>query len=688
MGKAKIFISYSHADSIFADAVAKYLLRRNYDVWIDSRQLKWQCKWADDIDTAIRKADYVLGILSADAVRRPEVLRELCLALDENPKKLLPVMIGRIHDSWYADPHSKRVKKLKQHLKDYQNICFNGRGDITEERMRLILEFLASGPEELQPEEEPLPEDEGEYYIAVNGIPEYVLDQRENIPFYKVQSDDLSPVTGYPFALDNQWIPESVIQDKVKNWPAFLKDGFSSDEIQEVLRKEQKKNFLLALIHMKQLVINKSAILNNLALRDCYLRQEERDAFLSLLRNGSIVVFLYGQGDRSPFVYRLPEYETSRKAVEAWNQVCREVPVYCIRENWKNNIDQHSIDFVKFCCTIADNIEDNEILTKCFGIKKEDVQKQQQFYGVLKDIAVQGFVRTRMAGTNIYTSIKGLSRSYFYSSFITREKQGEDDQPVLNCIFDKDKPFQLELKRMVDMFYNSLFTNYFHCFALLPSDMPPELVFLSKMYLEPSQNTIAEAELEYAISEFINFENEEVMNQIDGMEQEIYLDHWNLDMIQKLRKTREWADYAITLEAIIKRAAVWQADFGELNNLVSQFASAVRSVRKYISAEHETSKPEAAYSFQISIGGDVIHLVVERDRKKFRDYTGAYKGNQNPIQISFQIGDITNRCEKNLIFYPVTLFDGMTDFMDGSLYHDQFITFLKDNNFIEIEKDE
>lgn len=686
MEKTKIFISYSHADSIFADAVAKYLLRRNYDVWIDSRQLKTQCDWADDIDTAIRNADYVLGILSADAVRRYEVLRELCLALDENPTKLLPVMIGRIHDSWYANPRSDKVKKLKEHLKKYQNICFNGRGDITEERMHLISEFLASGPAKPQSEEKSQPEDEGEYYIAVNGIPEYVLDQPLNIPFYKVRSDDLSPVTGYPFALDNQWLPESVIQDRVKKWPAFLKDGFSADEVQKVLRKEQKENFLLALIHMKQLVINKSAILNSLALRDYYLNPEERDAFLSLLRNGSLVVFLYEHMDHSPYVYNMPKYETSLNAINEWNRVCMEVPIYCIRENWKNTIDQHNIDFVKFCCTIADNIEDNEILTKCFGIKKENVQKQQQFYRVLKDIAVQGFVRTRMSGTNIYTSIKGLSRSYFYSNFITREKQGEDDQPVLNCIFDKDKPFQLELKRMVDMFFNSLFTNCFHCFALLPSDMPPELVFLSKMYLESSQNTIAEAELKYAISEFINYENESIMNQIDSMGNEIFLDHWNLDIIQKLRKTMEWMDYTRTLEAIIKRAAVWQADFSEINNLIRQFVLAVSSVRKYIPAEHEASKPKPAYSFQISIGGDVIQLVVEKGKRKFKDYVGSYKGNQNPIQISFQIGDITSSSERSLIFYPVTLFDGMTDFTDGSQYHDQFIAFLKDNDFIEIEK--
>ena len=675
--KKKIFISYSHVDHIFANTIARYLLRRGHDVWIDSRQLKVQCKWADDIDTAIRESDYVLCILTADSVRRREVLREICAALDEGPGKLLPVVVGRIHDSWYANPRSEQVKKLKSHLKTYQNICFNGRGDITEDKMRQILECLESGVMETMDEDRTL-EDAGDYYIAVNGIPAEMIDGKCNLPFYKVQSDDLSPVTGYPFAMDNQWIPESVIQDPGR-WRMFEKDGFASEELREIFRAEQKKALLLSLIHMKQLVINKSAILNNLALRDCYMQKADRKAFLSLLENGSIVVFLYGQEDMSPFVHSLPTYETSSKAVQAWNQVCKEVPVYCIRENWKNAIDQHSIDFVKFCCTIADNIDDNRILAESFGMN--DIQKQQ-FFRVLKDIAVQGFVRTRMTGTNIYTSIKGLSRSYFYSSFITREKENKDEQPVLNCLFDKDKPFHMELKRMVDMFYNSLFTNYFRCFALLPPDLPVEMVYLSKMYLEHSQNTIAEAELEYALSEFIGFEP--IHKAIATLGEEIYLDNWDIQMVQKLRRTRAWTDYASALETIIKRSTNWQADFSEISNLVDQFVRAAHSMRKYISGGNGSRIPEPSYSFQVSIGSNVIQLAVGERWRKYKDVSGAYKGNQNPIQISFCIGDITEDCERDMIFYPVILFDGMTDFVEGFAYHDAFIQYLKDNDFIEI----
>jgi hypothetical protein len=65
----------------------------------------------------------------------------------------------------------------------------------------------------------------------------------------------------------------------------------------------------------------------------------------------------------------------------------------------------------------------------------------------------------------------------------------------------------------------------------------------------------------------------------------------------------------------------------------------------------------------------------------FKDVKGAYKDNQNPIQISFQLGDITNSEVNKTVFYPVCLFDGITVFSSGEEYHDKLIHYLIDNDF-------
>ena len=260
----KIFISYSHADYIIANAISKYLTHRGYNVWIDTDRIKIKHAWADDIDNAIKDADYVFGILSSDSVKRTEVLRELSITIEIDSNKLLPIVIGRIHDSWFVNSNSDTVKKIKEFLRKYQHVEFNGRGDITEDKMSNILDFLSFGRSSLKSNAFGCHTD----YIAVNGDPELMIDSKNSKQFYKVYSDDLSLVTGYPFALDNQWIPEVIYRNK-QYWLSFEKDGFAASEIKDIIFKEQRKCFISALINMRQILINNSAILNTAARDSC-----------------------------------------------------------------------------------------------------------------------------------------------------------------------------------------------------------------------------------------------------------------------------------------------------------------------------------------------------------------------------------------------------------------------------------
>ena len=666
----KIFISYSHKDHIFANAIARFLIRRGYQVWIDSKQLQVGANWSEDIDEAVKQADYVFGILSADSVRRPEVIRELCIALNQKKEQFLVITIGRIHHSWFFNSRSPKVSALLNHIKTYQHIEFNGRGDITEAKMRMITDYLARGYNIVDNHESSVFDNDG--YIAVNGMPEEMIDSHSGNRFYKVYAYDLSFLTGYPFALDNQWVPEIIFNDENYRL-SFEKDGFASQDLKDIIKIEQQYVLYKSLLHMRQLVINKSAILNTLALRQLYMQDEDCDSFIYLLKRGVIVVFLYGDGEMTPFVNELPDYETDSKAVECWNKLCKQVPVYCIRENWGNTIDQHSIDFVKYCCTIADDIEDIEILSNSFGM---DLVQRLRFFSVLKDIAVQGFIKTRMTGTNIYQSMKGLSRSYFYKSFIVREKSKASPQPTLNCLFDKEKPFHYELKRMVDMFYNSIFTNYFNCRAMIPSDMPIEMTFLSQRYLKHSTNDVEEEEIEYALSEF--FAYQDILESIGGFGEEIFINNWNLKKVVELRNKLAWTEYISTMESIVMRSSTWQVDFSEIGNLVKKFVSALSSF--HIPTQRQSVQLNS-FSFRISIGSSVTDIVVGKERRMFKDVKGAYKDNQNPIQISFQLGDITNSEVNKTVFYPVCLFDGITVFSSGEEYHDKLIHYLIDNDF-------
>ena len=66
--RKKIFISYSHQDHICARGIARFLLRQNFDVWIDADKLIAGQNWAGNIDEAIKNAEVFIALKSS-AVR-------------------------------------------------------------------------------------------------------------------------------------------------------------------------------------------------------------------------------------------------------------------------------------------------------------------------------------------------------------------------------------------------------------------------------------------------------------------------------------------------------------------------------------------------------------------------------------------------------------------------------------------
>ena len=69
MGK-RVFISYSHQDSVCAKGIARFLTRQGYDVWIDVDKLVVGQSWANNINEALQTADMMIALISKNSVRR------------------------------------------------------------------------------------------------------------------------------------------------------------------------------------------------------------------------------------------------------------------------------------------------------------------------------------------------------------------------------------------------------------------------------------------------------------------------------------------------------------------------------------------------------------------------------------------------------------------------------------------
>src|SRR5271170_5137194 len=95
--KAKIFISYSRKDMVFADRLEGALRAHGFEVLIDRSEIYAFEDWWKRIQALIGRADTVVFVLSPDAVASDVALKEVTYAASLN-KRFAPIVCQRVAD--------------------------------------------------------------------------------------------------------------------------------------------------------------------------------------------------------------------------------------------------------------------------------------------------------------------------------------------------------------------------------------------------------------------------------------------------------------------------------------------------------------------------------------------------------------------------------------------------------------
>ena len=99
----QVFISYSYRDKAIAHRIAEDLSTRDIPVWIDEREIKIGESIVQKIDEGLKKASYVLALLSEHSIASHWVQKELSLAYSterEGAQSLIiPVLIEKLSPS-------------------------------------------------------------------------------------------------------------------------------------------------------------------------------------------------------------------------------------------------------------------------------------------------------------------------------------------------------------------------------------------------------------------------------------------------------------------------------------------------------------------------------------------------------------------------------------------------------------
>lgn len=90
-----IFISYSRSDSDFVDRLEADLRARDFQVWVDRQRVEGGQDWAEMIQRAIERSEYLLVVLSPDAVASEWVKKEIGFA-QSSGKYVIPLLYRRV----------------------------------------------------------------------------------------------------------------------------------------------------------------------------------------------------------------------------------------------------------------------------------------------------------------------------------------------------------------------------------------------------------------------------------------------------------------------------------------------------------------------------------------------------------------------------------------------------------------
>lgn len=673
-----LFISYSHADMNIAQSVIRALQRRNFRIWYDDegKGIPPGTSWLDYIDEKLKKAGKTIFFLSRDSIKRPQVIRELKMMLKQK-KEIITVMLEEVPFSRIED------EEIREYFNRVQVMKLRTYGGLNSGFLKALMNLIGMeyckrpAGEEVTFEEVPVlerMEEQEKSYIYEDGFPVKAHYKNETMEydFYKLTPGDTSPMMVFPAAMDDQWHPDYMYRKK-----GFAGKYKLSPEIAAIRYPYQRDEVMLSLLHYPQVLLNRAFLLNAPFIYDCYWKDSSRysegenEAFTNLINKGVICTYL--MTEKHPA--EIPRFEVDECVAAAWNEFCQKENVHCLRFDWDEQTNLTECrrrlfaPFYEFCVTLCDEPYRIESLMNALEIPEE---KKQQF----KKRLIQVRNRVMKEGQKEDGSFN-FSRSQFYQAFVIKK-----DTKVAEGIFDKRKPFALELKQMIDLKYNCNLADGCQCIL----KEPKHSLLRAALAENQTGNSIYRQELKvddlsYAISEF--------SPELDGNRVRLPMtEYLTFELVNDIRTNSSyWKEYMEHVERMTRRANQWMIDFNSMGKCVEFF--------KLFAGEMEQKLPEAscretddAVSIIFQIDNQRISIVYNETKKQryFHVNDKQARRGLSPLSIYFSFGDVLEEDTADTICSEILFYQGRTD-INGDDFSKKIIKILKEEGFKESGND-
>lgn len=429
----------------------------------------------------------------------------------------------------------------------------------------------------------------------------------DGLDFFCGDSSNLESVCVVAQAFDNQWVPNSALA-------SMINEGKCLDDVRGSRDALVRTEFIRGLINARQVVSNRAYLYNNRAISDSYRSDgAEREAFLLLLRKRAILPFLFGERAPHQEPPKNADFDRDRLAFDAWQEVCRETKPSCVRLAWpdkeggsdeRNGVLIRRLlarRFHQYGKSAVDG--DAKVYSEHLGIPEE---RRRDFKVRLQEV-LEWFGRAPLDEEGEVTF---RQREHFYEEFVV-----VDGSNVQAGHYDKSKPFAGELKRLIDLKYNTNLADALGRYALTPIDSPPRIA------LQEARSLTRQDESEVSAEQLTLLMRSRAFDITQRALDLPLISKLTLADVVRVRQDMPvWDDYIDSIDVLLRSISSEGGDFenvlsgvsDHLTNVFENYCRLGTSISDHVRTRHENAivpKVQIGYGIVLAVAGVPIGMV-------------------------------------------------------------------------------
>jgi hypothetical protein len=415
-----------------------------------------------------------------------------------------------------------------------------------------------------------------------------------------IAPNDLKTDAVVPQCLDNQYVSDAVFAHLLKH----RDHDYDTPDVHTMRKQAVQNEFIRSLVYSSQVVINRAAFWNNDFLHaNCLPESPGFQSFCDLLDNQVIVPFLFNESSLS----ELPDKgvrPNGKRAIHALLEKSGKIRYTRLASDDTANQKATREMAGKFWDGLArlrrlEDPERNAMASELFQSALPNLHQSggwKIFGDSLDALALLAFEK------------RSISRTDVYEKFLVAAGRGQD--AVEHGRFrnpDHENPFVLQIKKLVDLIYNTNLPDRLNRHTFTPVGLPSRTALQDEASLREEAQHLAVVDRLCEDDNFNQFIADSLVKHTQDAMSLPLLSDLSLADVLELRSTTEWAAFSKSQQDLLAVPTAYQTLFEPLQN---NFAAFQGRISQWYYQKYERARTQKKYvsfvTWALSAGGKLV----------------------------------------------------------------------------------